>query len=257
MGQLFWDQNCHLVCCVRWRQWKQKCHDDSETHNWMTANTKLCPKCSKPVEKNGGCNLVVCRCGQVASLPRSCWNFCYCHPESSSGCRNMALNLRRNRLPREHAYDVACCSVRAGLPFKSSTELPPSSTLHFISCHWIWLFRPNLNLQILMQALQLSSSSYGHICDISAPMPLGQYIHLQSFCWLCGASTGIRHTWQEISGHSCGRFKEDLDRKIDEAAWYEPLKLMHTVCLGRLNLQLLVRPNNWRQHHMKGWIAEG
>lgn len=54
-----------LTFSNRWKQWKQKCHDDSETHNWLTANTKLCPKCSKPVEKNGGCNLVVCRCGQV------------------------------------------------------------------------------------------------------------------------------------------------------------------------------------------------
>lgn len=51
----------------RWKQWKQKCQDDSETHNWMTANTKACPKCSKPVEKAGGCNLVVCRCGQVST----------------------------------------------------------------------------------------------------------------------------------------------------------------------------------------------
>ena len=41
---------------------------------------------------------------------------------------------------------------------------------------------------------------------------------VQSFCWLCGASTGVRHTWQEISGHSCGRYKEDLDKKISEAA---------------------------------------
>jgi len=49
----------------RWKLWKQKCQDDSETKNWMSANTKPCPKCAKPVEKNGGCNLVTCHCGQV------------------------------------------------------------------------------------------------------------------------------------------------------------------------------------------------
>ena len=49
----------------RWKRWKVKCQDDSETKNWLTANTKACPKCGKPVEKNGGCNLVVCMCGQV------------------------------------------------------------------------------------------------------------------------------------------------------------------------------------------------
>lgn len=53
------------VFIFRWERWKQKCQDDSETTNWLTANTKPCPKCHKMVEKNGGCNLVYCRCGQV------------------------------------------------------------------------------------------------------------------------------------------------------------------------------------------------
>lgn len=41
---------------------------------------------------------------------------------------------------------------------------------------------------------------------------------MQSFCWLCGAATGRNHTWTEIYGHSCGRYKDDVDKKIDEAA---------------------------------------
>ena len=49
----------------RWDEWDEKIHGDSETRNWFMANTKPCPKCSKPVEKNGGCNLVMCKCGQV------------------------------------------------------------------------------------------------------------------------------------------------------------------------------------------------
>jgi len=53
----------------RWRRWKVKCQDDSETKNWLTANTKPCPKCGKLVEKNGGCNLVVCMCGQARARP--------------------------------------------------------------------------------------------------------------------------------------------------------------------------------------------
>lgn len=52
----------------RWARWKQKVQDDSETKNWLAANTKPCPKCGKPVEKNGGCNLVVCQCRQVRAL---------------------------------------------------------------------------------------------------------------------------------------------------------------------------------------------
>eukprot|EP00891_Asterochloris_glomerata_P007512 jgi/Astpho2/7512/gw1.00114.27.1_t len=93
----------HSPCtCDMWRQWQTKCNDDSETQHWLSANTKPCPKCSNQVEKNGGCNLVVCRCGQ-------------------------------------------------------------------------------------------------------------------SFCWLCGSATGRAHTWETISGHSCGRYRDDADKRIDEA----------------------------------------
>ncbi|GAB2291336.1 Probable E3 ubiquitin-protein ligase ari2 [Dionaea muscipula] len=55
----------HSPCsCLMWELWTKKCRDESETINWMTVNTKPCPKCHKPVEKNGGCNHVSCVCGQ-------------------------------------------------------------------------------------------------------------------------------------------------------------------------------------------------
>eukprot|EP00878_Enallax_costatus_P004275 GHUV01004505.1.p1 GENE.GHUV01004505.1~~GHUV01004505.1.p1 ORF type:complete len:527 (+),score=139.84 GHUV01004505.1:269-1849(+) len=93
----------HSPCtCQMWSMWDEKINGDSETKNWLAANTKPCPKCGKPVEKNGGCNLVVCKCGQP-------------------------------------------------------------------------------------------------------------------FCWLCGIATGMRHTWTSIDNHSCGRFKEESDAKVNEA----------------------------------------
>ncbi|KAJ0252089.1 E3 ubiquitin-protein ligase ARI1 [Hirschfeldia incana] len=59
----------HSPCsCLMWELWRKKCRDESETVNWITVHTKLCPKCFKPVEKNGGCNLVRCICGQYF-----CW----------------------------------------------------------------------------------------------------------------------------------------------------------------------------------------
>ncbi|KAJ3703444.1 hypothetical protein LUZ61_007149 [Rhynchospora tenuis] len=62
-------QEAHSPCsCVMWELWMKKCRDESETVNWITVNTKPCPKCHKPVDKNGGCNLVVCICGQAF-----CW----------------------------------------------------------------------------------------------------------------------------------------------------------------------------------------
>ncbi|KAF2878087.1 hypothetical protein BDV95DRAFT_479561, partial [Massariosphaeria phaeospora] len=47
---------CSLV-----RKWLKKCEDDSETANWISANTKECPKCNSTIEKNGGCNHMTCR----------------------------------------------------------------------------------------------------------------------------------------------------------------------------------------------------
>ncbi|KAM7221924.1 E3 ubiquitin-protein ligase dbl4 [Rhypophila decipiens] len=47
---------CRLV-----KMWLQKCADDSETANWISANTKECPKCNSTIEKNGGCNHMTCR----------------------------------------------------------------------------------------------------------------------------------------------------------------------------------------------------
>ena len=48
------------VDCSTIKDWKQKCEDDSETANYMTAHTKDCPKCNVCIEKNGGCNHMQC-----------------------------------------------------------------------------------------------------------------------------------------------------------------------------------------------------
>ena len=41
--------------------WEKKCKDDTETSNWIKVNTRVCPSCSTPIEKNGGCNHMTCR----------------------------------------------------------------------------------------------------------------------------------------------------------------------------------------------------
>lgn len=45
--------------CLTIRRWLTKCADDSETANYISANTKDCPKCNICIEKNGGCNHMV------------------------------------------------------------------------------------------------------------------------------------------------------------------------------------------------------
>lgn len=49
------------VQCKWLKRWIKKCDDDSETSNWIAANTKECPKCHVTIEKDGGCNHMVCK----------------------------------------------------------------------------------------------------------------------------------------------------------------------------------------------------
>jgi ariadne-1 len=47
--------------CEHVREWHKKSNDESETNNWITANTQACPKCNTFTEKNGGCNHMTCK----------------------------------------------------------------------------------------------------------------------------------------------------------------------------------------------------
>ena len=42
--------------CKELSLWNEKCRNESETANWILANTKSCPKCVSRIEKNQGCN---------------------------------------------------------------------------------------------------------------------------------------------------------------------------------------------------------
>ncbi|KAJ6236378.1 e3 ubiquitin-protein ligase ari5-related [Anaeramoeba flamelloides] len=53
--------------------WLKKCKDDSETFNWLMANTKPCPKCKNLIEKNGGCNHMTCRKNSGGCGYEFCW----------------------------------------------------------------------------------------------------------------------------------------------------------------------------------------
>lgn len=49
------------LICKYVKLWEKKCADDSETSNWLMANTKECAKCNSTIEKNGGCNHMTCK----------------------------------------------------------------------------------------------------------------------------------------------------------------------------------------------------
>mmetsp|Transcript_26289 Transcript_26289/g.46378 ORF Transcript_26289/g.46378 Transcript_26289/m.46378 type:complete len:501 (+) Transcript_26289:292-1794(+) len=52
----------HAPCgCKELQKWNEKCRNESETANWILANTKSCPKCVSRIEKNQGCNHMTCQ----------------------------------------------------------------------------------------------------------------------------------------------------------------------------------------------------
>lgn len=58
--QCYMEDHSPLICALALK-WNKKSQDDSETINWLNANTKDCPKCKAVIEKNGGCNHMTCK----------------------------------------------------------------------------------------------------------------------------------------------------------------------------------------------------
>lgn len=95
----------HLpVQCSVVQDWTKECDTRKPDAAWLLANTKLCPKCGNPIEKNGGCMHMTCRkpggCGhEFCWLCLSPWNahkVCnrYQKPEKSQ-VKNGLKNLQR------------------------------------------------------------------------------------------------------------------------------------------------------------------
>uniref|UniRef100_A0A183BVU2 NADH dehydrogenase [ubiquinone] 1 beta subcomplex subunit 6 n=1 Tax=Globodera pallida TaxID=36090 RepID=A0A183BVU2_GLOPA len=60
-----------IISCEKLKTWLKKCSDDSETSNWLNANTKDCPQCQVTIEKDGGCNHMTCK--NLACKFEFCW----------------------------------------------------------------------------------------------------------------------------------------------------------------------------------------
>ncbi len=55
-------QESHRPCsCDITNSWKTKNSNESENITWIMANTKACPKCKRAIEKNQGCNHMICK----------------------------------------------------------------------------------------------------------------------------------------------------------------------------------------------------
>jgi len=89
------------VDCQTVGMWLRKNSAESENANWILANTKPCPKCKRPIEKNQGCMHMVC--SQCRS--EFCWlclgNWAE-HGERTGGyysCNRCVLPLGMSEVP--------------------------------------------------------------------------------------------------------------------------------------------------------------
>ncbi|KAI9840910.1 MAG: hypothetical protein M1837_001237 [Sclerophora amabilis] len=99
--------------CALVKKWLKKCEDDSETANWISANTKECPKCQSTIEKNGGCNHMTCRkckhefcwmCMGLWSEHGTSWYNCNRFEEKSGSTARDAQARSRQSLERYLHY---------------------------------------------------------------------------------------------------------------------------------------------------------
>eukprot|EP00928_Gymnodinium_smaydae_P006462 TRINITY_DN12291_c0_g1_i3.p1 TRINITY_DN12291_c0_g1~~TRINITY_DN12291_c0_g1_i3.p1 ORF type:complete len:528 (+),score=111.05 TRINITY_DN12291_c0_g1_i3:36-1586(+) len=97
---LLWCFGCgtdaHLpVACDTVSKWQSKNRDEGEDATWIRVNTKLCPKCANPIEKNGGCMHMTCRkpggCGY-----EFCW-ICMAPWSSHSACNSEGAEVEKKK----------------------------------------------------------------------------------------------------------------------------------------------------------------
>lgn len=68
------------------KKWVEKNQDEAENVAWILANTKPCPKCKNPIEKNQGCMHMVCRCGHQFCWLCSADDYNYSHTRDGRPC---------------------------------------------------------------------------------------------------------------------------------------------------------------------------
>ena len=69
-------EESHIPCdCDMIKQWKEFTEDkgSGEDFIWIKENTKKCPKCQQPIEKNQGCNHMTCRRKAGGCGYEFCW----------------------------------------------------------------------------------------------------------------------------------------------------------------------------------------
>ncbi|CAK9025798.1 unnamed protein product [Durusdinium trenchii] len=113
-------EEAHMpASCKTVNQWNVKNSAESENISWIRAHTKKCPKCHKPIEKNQGCNHMVCSkaggCGHEfcwlclgdwASHGTSTGGYYQCNIYDKQSKQGKHAEEERSRQEAKHALDI-------------------------------------------------------------------------------------------------------------------------------------------------------
>ncbi|CAM0875830.1 unnamed protein product [Alopecurus aequalis] len=157
------------VPCPMWDKWDAKFRGDSENLKWISLHTKSCPGCHKPIEKNGGCNHVSCRCG--VQLCYACGGFrdsrhnCNRYDEDKAASRHDVIRACTMMLRYTHycdRFNVHLNSRKAeqgdlwSAIQKRVLQLESATLIKPLSRQASWL--PNAHRSLLASRLVLSRS---------------------------------------------------------------------------------------------------
>ncbi|KAL6211781.1 hypothetical protein ACLB2K_017004 [Fragaria x ananassa] len=103
------EENHCPVHCETVEKWILKNKDDSQNTQWILVNSKPCPKCKRPIEKNQGCNHMTCSppCGyQFCWLclgPNKSYSGCYCNWFRQGSVDNPETSMNTDEKARKKA----------------------------------------------------------------------------------------------------------------------------------------------------------
>uniref|UniRef100_A0A7S0ABC2 RBR-type E3 ubiquitin transferase n=1 Tax=Pyrodinium bahamense TaxID=73915 RepID=A0A7S0ABC2_9DINO len=133
--------DAHLpVSCETVRRWESKNRDEGGDATWIRVNTKFCPRCQNPIEKNGGCMHMTCRkpggCGH-----EFCWicmrdwkghQSCNATPESKAAVDEKA-RAKSELMRYAHFYERYMAHHKAQ-QFAATEQMQGMETLASLLC---------------------------------------------------------------------------------------------------------------------------
>ena len=106
--------------CRLMKEWQVKNSAESENVRWILANTKQCPHCRKPIEKNQGCNHMTCRKEVGGCGHEFCW---MCMGPWTDHNSNTGGYYKCNKYEQEMQSDASALKTEESKRALAKTEL--------------------------------------------------------------------------------------------------------------------------------------